>query len=415
MFGAHVSASGGIDTAIDRVEAIGGDCVQVFTQSPRMWRPTNHKPEAVARFRARRDEAGIERRRLPRALPRQPRGARRRDLPQVGRDARATRSTRPCAIGAEAVDLPRRLPPRRRVRGRASSARVDALEQILGRLRRRHVAAAWRTRRATGGTIGRSLGRAADARRAARRPSAARHLPRLVPPVRLGLRRHRPGRRGRARRGDRRSDRASTGCARCTSTTARRRSARTATATRTSSRERSARAWPLPRPPGVPAPRRLPRGARRGPERRDAPRSSRRRGQLARPRSLSRGLRPRRKCDDGRRGGVNVRTMTTSPRPPRRTSTTCTATSRGSRRPVRRRGSDGRDVRARAPALAPVRPAARLGADMALPGRADGRARPLPLRAAARRGASSSRRRPSGSKSGSSRGSRPSSRLRSPG
>ena len=59
QFGAHVSASGGIYTAIDRVEAIGGDCVQVFTQSPRMWRPTNHKPEAIARFRERREEAGI--------------------------------------------------------------------------------------------------------------------------------------------------------------------------------------------------------------------------------------------------------------------------------------------------------------------------------------------------------------------
>jgi deoxyribonuclease IV len=58
-FGAHVSASGGIDTAIDRVEKIGGECVQVFTQSPRMWRPTNHKPEAIARFRERRADAGV--------------------------------------------------------------------------------------------------------------------------------------------------------------------------------------------------------------------------------------------------------------------------------------------------------------------------------------------------------------------
>jgi deoxyribonuclease-4 len=58
-FGAHVSASGGIFTAIDRIEAIGGDCVQLFTQSPRMWRPTDHKPEAVARFRERREEAAI--------------------------------------------------------------------------------------------------------------------------------------------------------------------------------------------------------------------------------------------------------------------------------------------------------------------------------------------------------------------
>jgi deoxyribonuclease IV len=58
-FGAHVSASGGIYTAIDRIEAIGGDCVQVFTQSPRMWRPTDHKPDAIARFRERRQEAAI--------------------------------------------------------------------------------------------------------------------------------------------------------------------------------------------------------------------------------------------------------------------------------------------------------------------------------------------------------------------
>src|SRR6185312_11285224 len=59
LFGAHVSSAGGIDTAIDRVEAIGGDCVQVFTQSPRMWRPTDHKPEAIQRFKDRRGEAGI--------------------------------------------------------------------------------------------------------------------------------------------------------------------------------------------------------------------------------------------------------------------------------------------------------------------------------------------------------------------
>ena len=51
-FGAHVSSGGGIDTAIDRVVAMGGDCVQIFTQSPRMWRPTNHKPAAIEAFPA---------------------------------------------------------------------------------------------------------------------------------------------------------------------------------------------------------------------------------------------------------------------------------------------------------------------------------------------------------------------------
>ncbi len=58
-FGAHVSSAGGIDTAIDRAEAIGCDCAQVFTQSPRMWRPTNHKPDAIERFKTRRAEAGV--------------------------------------------------------------------------------------------------------------------------------------------------------------------------------------------------------------------------------------------------------------------------------------------------------------------------------------------------------------------
>ncbi len=59
LLGAHVSTAGGIHTAIDRVEAFGGDSVQVFTQSPRTWRPTNHDPATFERFRERRAEAGV--------------------------------------------------------------------------------------------------------------------------------------------------------------------------------------------------------------------------------------------------------------------------------------------------------------------------------------------------------------------
>ena len=59
QLGAHMSTSGGIHTAIDRVEAIGGDSVQIFTQSPRMWRPTEHDPANLARFRERRVETGL--------------------------------------------------------------------------------------------------------------------------------------------------------------------------------------------------------------------------------------------------------------------------------------------------------------------------------------------------------------------
>jgi len=59
LIGAHVSSSGGIHTAIDRAAAMGAESVQVFTQSPRTWRPTNHDPTTFERFRERRAEAGI--------------------------------------------------------------------------------------------------------------------------------------------------------------------------------------------------------------------------------------------------------------------------------------------------------------------------------------------------------------------
>ena len=57
--GAHVSTSGGIHTAIDRIETLGGESVQIFTQSPRTWRPTNHDPANFERFKERRAEAAI--------------------------------------------------------------------------------------------------------------------------------------------------------------------------------------------------------------------------------------------------------------------------------------------------------------------------------------------------------------------
>jgi len=57
--GAHVSSSGGIDKAIDRAVEIGAESVQVFTQSPRTWRPTNHDPASFERFREKRAAAGV--------------------------------------------------------------------------------------------------------------------------------------------------------------------------------------------------------------------------------------------------------------------------------------------------------------------------------------------------------------------
>jgi len=58
--GAHVSSGGGIYRAIERARQLDADALQLFTQSPRAWRPTDHKPDAIARFRKDRVEQGIE-------------------------------------------------------------------------------------------------------------------------------------------------------------------------------------------------------------------------------------------------------------------------------------------------------------------------------------------------------------------
>jgi deoxyribonuclease-4 len=58
-FGAHVSATGGLDKTLGRAQEMGAEAVQLFTQSPRMWKPTNHDPETFARFKERRAELGI--------------------------------------------------------------------------------------------------------------------------------------------------------------------------------------------------------------------------------------------------------------------------------------------------------------------------------------------------------------------
>jgi deoxyribonuclease-4 len=58
-FGAHVSAAGGLDKTLGRAQEMGADAVQLFTQSPRMWKPTNHDPATFAAFKQRRDELEI--------------------------------------------------------------------------------------------------------------------------------------------------------------------------------------------------------------------------------------------------------------------------------------------------------------------------------------------------------------------
>jgi deoxyribonuclease-4 len=58
LIGAHVSAAGGLDKSLERMQAIGAEAAQIFVQSPRTWRPTNHKPDTIERFKAEKKRLG---------------------------------------------------------------------------------------------------------------------------------------------------------------------------------------------------------------------------------------------------------------------------------------------------------------------------------------------------------------------
>ena len=52
LVGGHVSTAGGLVAAHGRAVEIGGDAMQIFNQSPRMWRPTAWKDDDIAEFRS---------------------------------------------------------------------------------------------------------------------------------------------------------------------------------------------------------------------------------------------------------------------------------------------------------------------------------------------------------------------------
>jgi deoxyribonuclease-4 len=60
LIGAHVSTAGGLDKAVERGAEIGCESIQVFNQSPRMWRPTKYGPDDFAAFREAMDASPVE-------------------------------------------------------------------------------------------------------------------------------------------------------------------------------------------------------------------------------------------------------------------------------------------------------------------------------------------------------------------
>jgi deoxyribonuclease IV len=59
--GAHVSTAGGLEKAVGRGAERGCESIQIFNQSPRMWRPTNYGEDDFAAFREAMDASKVER------------------------------------------------------------------------------------------------------------------------------------------------------------------------------------------------------------------------------------------------------------------------------------------------------------------------------------------------------------------
>jgi deoxyribonuclease IV len=60
LIGAHVSPAGGLPKAIERGVERGCRSIQIFNQSPRMWRATVYRDEDVAAFREAMDASSID-------------------------------------------------------------------------------------------------------------------------------------------------------------------------------------------------------------------------------------------------------------------------------------------------------------------------------------------------------------------
>lgn len=60
LIGAHVSTAGGLAKAVERGKELGCDAIQIFNQSPRMWRPTNYSEDDFTEFREALAGSGIE-------------------------------------------------------------------------------------------------------------------------------------------------------------------------------------------------------------------------------------------------------------------------------------------------------------------------------------------------------------------
>jgi deoxyribonuclease-4 len=60
LIGAHVSTGGGLPRAIERAEERRCDAIQIFNQSPRMWRPTRYSERDFTAFREAQKQSRVQ-------------------------------------------------------------------------------------------------------------------------------------------------------------------------------------------------------------------------------------------------------------------------------------------------------------------------------------------------------------------
>jgi deoxyribonuclease IV len=60
LIGGHVSTAGGLENALQRAEERGCETMQIFNQSPRMWRPTKYSQDDFTAFRERLAKSEVE-------------------------------------------------------------------------------------------------------------------------------------------------------------------------------------------------------------------------------------------------------------------------------------------------------------------------------------------------------------------
>jgi deoxyribonuclease IV len=61
LIGAHMSIAGGMEKALERIQAVGGECLQVFVKPNVQWQAGELSLEEVIRFKAHQKRAGISR------------------------------------------------------------------------------------------------------------------------------------------------------------------------------------------------------------------------------------------------------------------------------------------------------------------------------------------------------------------